>query len=315
MWQYSDQVKEHLYRPRNVGVLEQANGVGEVGVVAYGDALRLMIRVDEGTSTIMAARFQTFGCGSAIASSSALTEMIVGKTVDEALTINNRDIAEFLGGLPPEKMHGSVMGYEALRAAVADYRGKASQQDHEQRTLVCKCFGVDEGMIERTVRVNALTTLEQVTQFTNAGGRCAACAGTIKAVLARTQAAMAMQRSSPPSAVKPDAGAVVSTETPAPAQRAIPAAAGNGAGSAATSVPTSPADLQRLREIEQAIEALRPSLRADGGDCQLVAVDGDRVTIRLSGACVGCQMASVTIGGVQRRLSERLGRPLRVIPV
>lgn len=334
MWDYTDKVKEYFFDPKNAGVLEEANAVGEVGAIACGDALKLMLSVDPDTDRITAAKFQTFGCGSAIASSSALTEIVVGKTLDEALAISNQDIADFLGGLPPEKMHCSVMGYEALQAAVANYRGEEWADDHEEGALVCKCFGIDEAMIERTIRANELTTLEQVTNYTKAGGGCMTCFETLEDILARTNADMveeglisaaeaystgstdvlALKKKSRAEAEKAKELADVKTRSPIielSNLRKIDEASREPIAVKRPVMTT----VQKIRMVEQALEDIRPNLQKDGGDCELVDVDGDAVYVNLTGACVGCQMASLTINGVRQKLIEATGMPLRVIPV
>lgn len=303
MWEYTDKVKDYFFNPKNSGIMEDASGIGDVGAISCGDALRLMIKVDEPTQIITDAKFQTFGCGSAIASSSALTEIIIGKTIDEALALTNQDIADFLGGLPPEKMHCSVMGQEALHAAIANYRGETWVDDHEEGALICKCFGIDEGMIERTVRTNGLTSIEEITNYTKAGGGCSTCAESLETVLERVNEEMVA------------AGELVAEKAFSTKTYVRPVKTGtvNLGAEAAKKAPLT--TLQKIKLIEETIEKIRPSLQRDGGDCELVDVDGNRVMVKLTGACVGCHLSSATIEGVQAKLVEAVGVPLLVIPV
>jgi NifU-like protein len=295
MWDYSEKVKEHFYSPRNVGVLEGANGIGNVGSISCGDALRLSIKVDPDSEVIENATFQTFGCGSAIASSSALTEIIKGLTLEQALEVSNQDIADYLDGLPPEKMHCSVMGREALQAAVANYRGVEWKDDHEEGALVCKCFAVDAVMIADTIKANGLRTVQDVTHYTKAGGSCAACHESIEGILTQVLAEQGI-------AFDPEAASKVDQPEPLPLA-AVAAPAKGGMTS-----------LQRIRRVEAVIESIRPNLRMDGGDCELVEVEGNTIYLRLIGHCTSCSMATMTIGGIQQRLMEELGEFIKVVP-
>lgn len=298
MWNYSDKVNDHFFNPRNAGPLEAANGIGDVGSIKCGDALRLMIKVDPDTDVILDAHFQTFGCGSAIASSSALTEMVKGKTLDEALAVTNQDIADYLDGLPPEKMHCSVMGREALQAAIANYRGEVWSDDHEEGALICKCFAIDAVMIEDIAKANKLSSVEEVTFYTKAGGGCAACHEGIEEILAKVKAERAASGELPvlsPAAVK----AVAEVANLA----AKPAAA-----------PAKLTTVQRIKKIEEVLDACRPTLQRDGGDVELVDVIGKRIYVTLKGACAGCMMEQATLGGVQQKMIEALGELAQVIP-
>ncbi|WP_172150859.1 Fe-S cluster assembly protein NifU [Pseudomonas tumuqii] len=303
MWDYSEKVKEHFYNPRNAGAVAENNATGDVGSLSCGDALRLTLRVDPATDIILDAGFQTFGCGSAIASSSALTEMVKGLTLDAALKISNQEIADYLDGLPPEKMHCSVMGREALRAAVANYRGEALEDDHEEGALVCKCFAVDEVMVRDTIRANHLSSVEDVTNYTKAGGGCSACHEGIERILGEELAARGETFVPAPTkakaAKKPQ---LVTLEVPEPA----PALAADSGKLT---------NLQRIRRIEMVLEAIRPTLQRDHGDVELLDVEGKNVYVKLTGACTGCQMASMTLSGIQQRLIEELGEFVKVVPV
>jgi len=185
MWNYTDKVMDHFMNPRNVGEIENPDGFGEVGNAACGDALRLTFKLDE-DGRIADIKFKTFGCASAIASSSALTELVKGMTLDEAKKVTNQDIVKLLGELPEAKMHCSVMGMEALQAAIAQYRGEPNpfenDREHEGK-LVCKCFGVSDVKILKVARENNLHKASEVTNYCKAGGACGACLGEIQRLL------------------------------------------------------------------------------------------------------------------------------------
>ena len=128
---YSEKVMDHFQHPRNVGVIEDANGIGEVGNAKCGDIMKIYLKIED--DIIKDVKFETFGCGSAIASSSMATEMIKGKTVEEALAISNKDVVDALGGLPAHKLHCSVLAEEAIKSAVKDYYDRNGiAYDHSQ---------------------------------------------------------------------------------------------------------------------------------------------------------------------------------------
>ena len=269
MWDYTDKVKDHFRNPRNVGLIPDADGVGEVGSLACGDALKLTFKLDEKKERIVDVKFQTFGCASAIASSSALTEIIKGMTVEQAAKVTNQDIAEFLGGLPEQKMHCSVMGREALEMAIENYRTGTTQRKELEGRVVCTCFGVTEAEIERVIRENNLSTVEDVTHYCKAGGGCGGCKGEIAEIIARIR------------------GMAVEKEKTEPAKRTL-------------------TNIQRIKLIEETVESeIRPLLKQDGGDIELIDVDGPRVSVSLRGTCARCRMAEFTMKDVvQARLRE-----------
>lgn len=121
---YTEKVMDHFTNPRNVGEIEDASGVGEVGNATCGDIMRIYLKIED--NIIKDIKFKTFGCGAAVATSSMITEMVKGKTIEEALQVTNKAVAEELGGLPPAKMHCSNLAADSLQKAIDDYRGKTS---------------------------------------------------------------------------------------------------------------------------------------------------------------------------------------------
>jgi NifU-like protein len=253
MWEYTDKVKDHFLHPRNAGEVESADGVGEVGSLACGDALKLTFKLDE-QKRIQDIKFKTFGCGSAIASSSALTEMVKGMTLEEAEKVTNQDIADYLGGLPKEKMHCSVMGRDALEKAIAYYRGEPEKKLEGE--IVCECFGVTDVEIERAVRENNLTAVEDVTDYTKAGGGCESCHEKIQGIIDKV----------------------------------------HGKPHVAHRKPSQLTNIQKIQLIQETLEReIKPSLKQDGGDIELIDVDGNSVLVKLRGTCATCVASQVTL--------------------
>lgn len=278
MWDYTEKVKELYTRPKNVGVIEDANAVGEVGSIVCGDALTLYLKIED--NIIKDAKFQTFGCGSAIASSSALTEMIRGKTVEEAEKITNRDIVEFLGGLPEQKMHCSVMGREALDKALADWRGITTEKHEDlEGEVICQCFGVTDKLIRKVISENELRTVEEVTNYTKAGGACGSCLHKIEDILADELKNIPVTQSKKTPDNKPLT------------------------------------NIRRMQLVEETINNLiRPILNRDGGNIELIDVDGKKVHVALRGNCANCVSSGVTIKNlVQEKLREFVEHDIEVI--
>ncbi|MDO9542283.1 MAG: Fe-S cluster assembly protein NifU [Kiritimatiellia bacterium] len=277
MWEYTDKVLDHFRNPRNVGVIEKPDGVGEVGSMACGDALKLTFQLDR-NKKIADVKFQTFGCASAIASSSALTEMIKGKSLEEAEKITNQDIADYLGGLPEQKMHCSVMGREALELAIHNYRTGDTSKKILAGKVICHCFGVTEDEIERVVRDNHLASIEQVTNYCKAGGACGKCHNDIAAIIAKVRGESRENIHAQPAKPKP-----LTT-------------------------------LQKIKLIEETLEKeVRPALRKDGGDIELIDVTGNKVLVALRGMCANCQVARFTLKDVvEAKLKEFVSQDIVV---
>lgn len=282
MWNYSKKVQDYFVHPHNAGPLADANAIGEVGSIACGDALKLYLKIND-QGVIEKASFETFGCASAIASSSVLTDMVIGMKVDDALKITNADIAKALDGLPREKMHCSVMGQEALEAAIRQWKGEpAMPRTQEEGKLVCKCFNVTDQTIIRAIRENHLKTVDDVTAFTKAGGGCGECRDEIAEIL---EAELKRE------------GETIEQPVKKPAEEK----------------PAGLSNLQRMQKVMEVINMIRPQLQVDGGDIELVDINGKVVSVRLQGSCHGCAASQVTLHQVIEQILRQQVEPDIVI--
>ncbi len=278
MWDYSEKVMDHYRNPRNVGTIEDADAIGSAGSLTCGDQLKIYLKIDE-NNIVTDAKFQTFGCGSAVASSSILTEMIIGKTIDEVRKITNKDIADELGGLPPEKMHCSVMGYEALEDALKNYKSEGYVDLDEINSakapekMICTCFQVTENVIWDAIKQNGLKTVEEVTNYTKAGGACGKCKNSIQDII----------------------------DTYYNKQKNIEKL-----------TPT-----QWILKVNNVIETqISPELQKDGGDIELVDIKNKTIYVRLKGRCSGCKNSTMTLKNfAQKILQDSLGSDITVVEV
>lgn len=319
-WKYSEKTKQLFLdavqgKPgTHLGEVQDPDGVGEHGSIVCGDALKFTFRVrrhpsDPLQDVIVEARYLTFGCTSAIAASEALCCLIEGQnlTPPQALSITNDDIVNFLDGLPQQKIHCSVMGAEALQAAVADWarrRGVSPEalaaanpaaapldEEKDEGRIVCKCFNLTEPYLRRKIKELNLHTLDEVTSALKAGGMCTLCRhapGGLQDILDDIWG-------------KAAPAAAPAAEAPAAADAAAPA--------------ISP--FQFAKQVEAAIDArVRPLLQADGGDIEIVDIKNHLVYVSLKGHCAHCAGASATLRTiVQTALREAVAADISVIPV
>jgi len=308
-WDYTQKTKDLFLAAvqgregTHLGEVASPDGVGEHGSIVCGDALKLTFRVEKAANpledVIVEAKYLTFGCTSAIAASEALCTILESRrlTPVRALSLTNADIVDFLGGLPQQKIHCSVMGAEALEAAVFDWaarrgvdlaaagikRGEQKAEEDEGR-IVCKCFAITEPYLRRQIKELNLHTVEEVTNALKAGGMCGACRyapGGIQDILNEVWAG---QPAAAPAASKP----AEAEESP----------------------------FQRAKRVDAALESVRGALRADGGDVELIDVKGDKVFVRLTGACATCPGAQGTLTAlVERTLREQVAPAIEVVGV
>jgi len=309
LWEsYSRKVNDHMLNPRHLGEItkEQAEALGARLVVAdwgaevCGDAIRAFWAVDPKSNRIRDAKFKTFGCGTAIASSDMMCEMIIGKTVDEAMRITNIDVERALrddeetSAIPPQKMHCSVMAYDVIRKAASEYKG-VDMDSLEEEEIVCQCARVSLRTIRDVIRINDLKTVEEITRYTKAGAFCKSC-------------------------IRPG-GHESRTHHLVDIIRDVRAEMERVTSAGAPKLFAELGLIQKHRAVEQVLDVkVRPNLLRDGGNLEVVdmkSADGvTEVYIKYLGACKGCPSAEVgTLSYIEDFLKAELDPAIRVLPV
>ncbi|AQW80554.1 iron-sulfur cluster assembly scaffold protein [Campylobacter pinnipediorum] len=315
--EYSQNVQDRMNNPKFMGEIteeeaKKANGkliVADFGAESCGDAVRLYWLVDEKTDKILDAKFKSFGCGTAIASSDTMAELCIGKTVDEAVKITNLDVEKAMRdnpdtpAVPPQKMHCSVMAYDVIKAAAASYKGV--DPDHfEDEIMVCECARVSLGTIKEVIRLNDLKTVEDITKYTKAGAFCKSCVKPgghenreyyLVDILRDTRAEMEQEK------LKKQADAKSFGDDLAFEELSL---------------------VGQLKAVESVIdEQIRPMLMMDGGNLEILDIKKDDqsnidIYIRYLGACSSCSSGSSgTLYAIENVLQENLSPKIRVMPI
>lgn len=313
--EYSDKVTNLMNNPQNMGEIteEEAKEMGaklivaDFGAESCGDAVRLYWAVNPDTDKILSSKFKSFGCGTAIASSDTMAELCKDKTVDEAVKITNIDVEMAMRdnadtpAVPPQKMHCSVMAYDVIKKAAAQYKG-VDMESFEEEVIVCECARITLSTLQEVIRLNDLTTVEQITDYTKAGAFCKSCIR-------------------PGGHEEKDVYLVdllEEYETEKLAGKATLGAAAGGADSVGFAQMTI---VQRIKAVDKVVdENIRQMLIMDGGDMEILDIkeNGENfdIYIRYLGACSGCASSSTgTLFAIENILKEKLDNNIRVLPI
>jgi len=312
--EYSQKVTDLMNNPQNMGEITQEKAdemgakliVADFGAESCGDAVRLYWAVDTKTDKILSSKFKSFGCGTAIASSDTMAELCKDKTVDEAVKITNIDVELAMRdnpdtpAVPPQKMHCSVMAYDVIKKAAAQYKG-VDMESFEEEVIVCECARVTLSTLQEVMRLNDLTTVEQITDYTKAGGFCKSC---IKPGGHEDKEVYLVDLLSDYQKEKVASTATLGNDNSAPL----------GDFGTMTIV-------QRLKAVEKVVDDnIRQMLVADGGDMEILDIkeNGENIDIyiRYLGACSGCASSSTdTLAGIENILQTKLSDKIRVLPL